>query len=101
MLGIYLDNAIQAVSNLENRNILIDLYCKKKNGKKYILIAIMNNYNGKFDLERINEKGYSTNGKGRGFGLAIAQEIIDTEKKISHQTKIIRNNFVQEITIEV
>ena len=84
LLGIYLDNAIQAVSNLENRNILIDLYCKKKNGKKYILIAIMNNYNGKFDLERINEKGYSTNGKGRGFGLAIAQEIIDTEKKISH-----------------
>lgn len=100
IIGIYLDNAIQAVQDLENKNIRIGIYAEKKNSKTFT-ISIINNYDGTIDLTRINEKGYSTKGKGRGLGLSMAQEILEKVPEIKSTTKIIKRNFMQEIQVYV
>ena len=96
VLGIYLDNAIQCVSNLKERNIRISIYLGDKDSSNFV-ITVMNNFEDTIELDKINEKGYSTKGKGRGFGLAIAKDIIDHEPHIKNNVKIIRKNFMQEL----
>ena len=98
LLGIYLDNAVQATQNLDNRYVKIDIY-KSVMQNKVLTIAIMNNFEGNIDFSQINIKGYSTKGKGRGMGLAIANEILNNNANIKVVTKVIKNNFVQEINI--
>lgn len=100
ILGIYLDNAIQSVEKLKNKHIKVSIYLDVENSD-ILFFSIMNNYEGCIDLSRINEIGYSTKGKGRGLGLSIVNDILNDEKKLEHQTQIIRNNFVQELEIRL
>ena len=100
VMGIYLDNAIQAVQGLKEKNIQIQIYCVEDTSNM-LIVSIMNNFDGVVELDRINERGYSTNGKGRGLGLAIAQDILNVDSNIINTTKIIRNNFMQEIKIKI
>lgn len=95
LLGIYLDNAIQAVEKLNEKNIYISI----EENKKYIIFKIANNFNNNIDLDRIYEEGYTTNENGRGFGLSIAKEIIESEDLIINETKIVKDKFIQEIKI--
>lgn len=96
VLGIYLDNAIQCVSGLKEKNIRISIYLGDKDNSNFV-ITVMNNFEDTIELDKISEKGYSTKGKGRGFGLAIATDIIDHEPHIKNNVKIIRKNFMQEL----
>lgn len=98
ILGIYLDNAIQAVENLDDRHIKVSIYLDVCD-PDILVISVMNNYKGFIEMDRLEEKGYSTKGKGRGLGLAIAKEILENEPKLDNQTKIIKNNFVQELKV--
>ncbi len=98
ILGIYLDNAMEAVKDLETKNIRIDFYLEEKES---LVISVMNNYEGSIDLSQIEEKGYSTKGIGRGLGLSIAKEIYDKEQDLTNQKEIIKDNFVQRIKIKL
>ena len=95
---VYLDNAIEAVINVKEKYIRINIYL---NEEKNLVISIMNNFVGNVDFECINNRGYSTKGTGRGLGLSIVQEILDTEPRIQHQTRITRNSFIQELVINI
>ena len=64
IVGIFLDNAIEAVSNLNNKYISILFY--KENNK--IVISISNTYEGIINLEKMNLEGYSKKGINREFG---------------------------------
>ena len=96
LLGIYLDNAIQAVSNINEKNIFLNI----DEDKEYIIFKIANNFKGDIDLDRIYESGYTTKEKGHGFGLAIAKEILDRDSLIDNKTQIIKDKFIQEIKIK-
>lgn len=97
LLGIYLDNAIQAVRNLDERNISITIDGKEDE----ITFSVMNNFKGYIELSKIYNKGYTTNEYGHGYGLAIAKEIFDSEDKITNNTKVTGNIFSQEIKIKM
>lgn len=97
LLGIYLDNAIQAVMILNDKNISI----KIDQDCDFISFVITNNFEDTIDLSRIYEKGYSTNGQSRGYGLAIAKEIIEADDRIINNTQIIGTVFLQEIKIKM
>ena len=96
LLGIYLDNAIQAVSNLKNKNIFLNI----DENKDCIIFKIANNFIGDVDLDRLYERGYTTKEKGHGYGLTIAKEILDKDNLIDNKTQIIKDKFIQEIKIK-
>ena len=98
IIGVYLDNAIQEVLKLSMRNIKISLYISDIEDRQ-LVITVMNNFSGNIELDKIDTKGYSTKGKGRGIGLAIVQNVLKNENRIVQSTKIIKNNFMQEIKI--
>lgn len=97
LLGIYIDNAIQAVENIDDKNIYISI--NRVSNK--LVIKVVNNFEGKIELDRIYDKGYSTKESGHGYGLSLAKEIIDNEKNISGNTSINGNNFSQELKIKL
>ena len=96
LLGIYLDNAMQAVVKVKEKKIYININETNNN----IIFKVANSFNDDIDLDRISEKGYTTKGNGHGYGLAIAKEIIKDENKINCVTKIIKDKFIQEIEIQ-
>jgi len=95
IIGIVLDNAIEASNKTKNKYILIDIYENEN-----IVIEINNSYKGNIDLNMINEKYYSTKGKNRGIGLYIINNIIRNNNNISLKQSISNNIFNTIITIK-
>lgn len=56
IVGVFLDNAIQAVSELKKK--VIDIYLKYENDELYIKVS--NNYSGIIELDKIDNSGYTT-----------------------------------------
>ena len=97
ILGIFLDNSLEAGLELEH-NRFIELIILKAN--KTIVIQITNTfYNTDLDIYKINESGYSTKGENRGIGLSSADDIISKQNMILN-TRIEDDLFKQILTIE-
>ena len=97
ILGIFLDNSLEAGLELDN-NRFIELIILKAN--KTIVIQITNTFkNTNLDIDKINESGYSTKGENRGIGLSSANDIISKHNMILN-TRIEDNLFKQILIIE-
>ena len=97
ILGIFLDNSLEAGLELDN-NRFIELIILKAN--KTIVIQITNTFkNTNLDIDQINESGYSSKGGNRGIGLSSANDIISKHNMILN-TRIEDNLFKQILTIE-
>ena len=97
VLGIFLDNSLEAGLELDN-NRFLELIILKVN--KTIAIQITNTFkNNNLDMDKINESGYSSKGENRGIGLSSANDIISKHNMILN-TRIEDNLFKQILTIE-
>ena len=97
VLGIFLDNSLEAGLELDN-NRFLELIILKVN--KTIAIQITNTFkNNNLDIDKINESGYSSKGENRGIGLSSANDIISKHNMILN-TRIEDNLFKQILTIE-
>ncbi len=97
VLGIFLDNSLEAGLELDN-NRFLELLILKVN--KTIAIQITNTFkNNNLDMDKINESGYSSKGENRGIGLSSANDIISKHNMILN-TRIEDNLFKQILTIE-
>lgn len=90
LLGIYLDNAIDAADESIVKEIRLGFYKKE--------ITISNTYTGYIEYLKMNDKGFSSKGIGRGYGLYIASKIlketgIKTESEISDIYKLKIKSF--------
>lgn len=97
IMGIYLDNAIQAAENSNNKEITLDIF----KDKREVVIIIANTYSGKVDINRIGDYGYTTKGKSHGVGLNIVKKIIEEEPIFSQSRKIIDDYYIQELRINL
>lgn len=95
ILGIVLDNACEAACLSKSKLVFIDVYLEKKR----VIFQIENTYKGKIDLRKINNKHFSTKGKNRGFGLAIASNIVKSNNIINLEQFIKNEMFVSKIII--
>lgn len=94
IVGIFLDNAIEeAVKASKRVGILVT---KNDKGTE---ITISNDCLSAPDIQSIYREGYSTKGKNRGMGLAIARRITDKYKNILHSTSFEENVFTQTLEI--
>ena len=97
IIGVYLDNAIQEVENLEQKHINIELYLDCEN----LVISISNNYKGVIEIDKIEQKGYSSKGKNHGYGLALAKDIIENNKHLLNEKRITKEIFSQILKIKM
>ena len=96
IIGVFIDNAIEEVENLDNKYIGINLYIEDN----YLNIEISNNYNNKIEIEEIYERGFTTKGKGHGYGLSLVSKIIENNSIFDNQIKINKDFFSQILSIK-
>lgn len=96
IMGILIDNAVEASINSKEKTLLIYIY-EQCNGN--IVISIENSYNALLDIHDINKKGYSTKGKNRGLGLFIANRTIEEEKLLRLRQYVFDTTFISELKI--
>lgn len=98
MLGILIDNAIDACEDSKDRVINIKIE-NEKISKKF-LINIENTYNNKkVDLIKIYEKEYSTKFGNTGLGLWKVKDFLNRSKSIRLYTSKDDNMFKQQLEI--
>ena len=98
IVGVYLDNAIEAVMEADVKEINIDLYLEDN----YFCISIANTFKGKVNLDIITDYGYTTKSNGHGYGLSLVKEVIKDNNALSSKTDIIDNKvFVQNLKIKM
>ena len=96
ILGILLDNAIEASMDTEEGTVNIGLI----NDDSSISIIVSNSYSEKPNLNKIFEPGYSTKGNDRGLGLSSLKKIINEKyRNILLNTIVEDDLFIQEIII--
>lgn len=96
ILGIFLDNAIEAC--IESSKKIVNLTIK--NNDDYTQFLIENSFNeDKMNLEKLGQQGYSTKGNNRGMGLYIVNRLLAKNKNVTTKTSIEFGYFKQELTI--
>lgn len=82
ILGILLDNAIEASTVCDNKVINVIFNTKACNNMQYVLIE--NTYNEKnIDTEKIFEKGYSSKPENTGLGLWEVRQILNKNNNLN------------------
>ncbi len=96
ILGVYLDNAIEASVLSEKKQLGIEIY-KVKND---IEIIISNTYSNKVDKDKIGNERYSTKGLTRGHGLLLVKRILKNNNRLTSEAKITDTIYSQTIKIK-
>lgn len=97
IMGVYLDNAIQAAKKSKEKEISLEIYKEKKEA----IIILANTYSGKVELDKIDNYGYTTKGKNHGVGLHIVKKIIEEESIFSQNRSLFEEYYVQELRVNL
>ena len=98
ILGVFLDNAIEAVKHLKKKEIFIEIYSLNN----YLCIDITNNFKGNLDLDKISNTKYTTKGDGHGYGLTLVSKLLEEEpNKLENEKSINRDTFTQTLKIKM
>ena len=98
ILGVFLDNAIEAVKDLKTKHIGIEIYLMDED----LCVDITNNYEGKLDINKIGSSKYTTKGGNHGYGLSLINQIISDYPDIfKNEKSITKNTFTQKIKIKM
>ena len=97
VIGILIDNAIEASIEVENPKLNVALI-RESDGSALI---ILENLVRKelLDINQVFERNYSTKSGHRGTGLATVREILANHPNVTMNTRIERSFFIHEITI--
>lgn len=97
IVGVFLDNSIEETEKLDEREIMLSMYEQSND----LVIEISNKFKNVPDLERLEEKGYSTKGKGHGYGLSLVNDIVNNNNQIINEKGITRNIFTQKLIVKM
>lgn len=96
LVGVYLDNAIEASSNSEEKKLGIEIYKHNED----VIIIITNTYSGEIEKESIGKVRYSTKGKNRGYGLMLVNKILSKNKRFVSENTITDKLYFQKLVIK-
>ena len=98
ILGILLDNAIEAASECDKKVVHVEL--RKDLSKNRKLLIVENTYkNENIDIERIFEKGFSSKAHNTGLGLWEVRQILMKNDNLNLYTKTTDEMFIQQLEI--
>lgn len=96
IIGVYLDNAIEASSTSEDKKLGIEMYLIKEK----IEIIITNTFNNEINLDKIGKESFSTKGKHRGHGLLLVNKILSENNMFETKNEIRGNIYIQSLKIK-
>ncbi len=97
IVGVFLDNAIEAVENIENNHVSIELYAVDN----ILYIDVGNTYQGILEIEKFANVGYTTKENGHGYGLSLVKEIISNNSKLSNEKMVSKDYFKQTLQVKL
>lgn len=98
VLGIYLDNAIEASEDVKHPQINIAFFIEEQR----VILIIENKYNGAdVHIDALYTTDFSTKNQHRGRGLMNARAILTTYENVTMNTRTEKDWFIQEIQIEL
>ena len=95
LLGVFLDNAIDAALKSEEKEIEVEL----KDKGDCLLLTISNTYDKNIDINKVGKSGFTTKGVGHGFGLSIVKDIARTNSEIETFSSKESDKFIQTAMI--
>lgn len=96
IIGVYLDNAIEASKCSKEKSLSIEIYKTKMDDVKFV---ISNSYDGMIS-DKIGKQAYSTKGRKRGHGLLLVNNIMKNTDMFTQKRIIKSNMYVQELIIK-
>ena len=96
ILGVFLDNAIEAASIAQEKKVSIEIYLIKEK----IEIIISNTFNNDINLDKIGNEKYTTKGKNRGHGLLFANKIVRENDMFETKNDVKNNIYIQTLKIK-
>lgn len=100
ILGILMDNAIEATSECKEK--IINITIRKDTNRHMQLLLIENTYKNKdINTDKIYEKGYSTKSGNTGLGLWEVRQILKKNKNLNLHTTKNDKFFSQQLEIYV
>lgn len=96
-LGVIIDNAVEETIKIDDKEISISMY---KDDNDFV-IEVANKCMELPELDKIDEKGYTTKEKGHGYGLSLLKDICKNNKDIKNERRIVGNIFFQIIKIKM
>lgn len=96
ILGILLDNAIEAAQETEEKIVEIEF---KSNNKKQLFIIANSCKDNNISTTKIFEKGYSTKKNNSGIGLWKVHNILSKNTNIDLFTTVQNNMFKQQLEV--
>ena len=98
ILGVFMDNAIEAAKNIRKKEINIELYVIDDE----LFIDITNTFKGDIDLTKIGHERHTTKGENHGYGLLLVNKIIKEKSKYLENEKSINGKyFTQTLKIKI
>lgn len=95
LLGVYLDNAIEASFLSKEKYLGLEIYLNKKG----VIIIITNTFEN-FIRTSEDNKTISTKGKGRGHGLLLVNKVLSGNKMFLVQSEVIKKVYIQKILVK-
>ena len=97
VLGIYMDNAIEAAKECVDKEIKFNVV-KEENSVTFVLMNSFVNHG--LSLTDMEKQNVSSKGEGRGLGLNNVNEILSRYDNVNKVTEIKDNYFIQTLVID-
>ena len=96
IIGVYLDNAIDASSEAKDKKLGIEIYLLKED----IELIISNTFENKINIEKIGIEKFTTKGINHGHGLLLVKHILNRNQIFEANSEIKDNIYVQKLKIK-
>lgn len=96
ILGVLLDNAIDASKKSKEKQIIISVLKDKSN----VIFSISNSYKGKLNLDKMGT-GFTTKGLGHGYGLRLVNDIIKETNSFKVTNEVKNKYYVSNLIIKI
>ena len=97
ILGVFIDNAIEASADSRDKELGIEAYSNLENEFRMI---ISNTYNNEIDEEKIGKENFTTKGKNRGHGLLLVNQIVQKNNIFETKRNIKNDIYSQTIIVK-
>ena len=78
ILGVFIDNAIEAVKNEKEKYINLEFIKQKEQ----IIITVRNTCTSRVNIKDLTKNGFTTKGKNHGYGLSLVSDIVRKEDSL-------------------